>query len=52
MFGELRGGGQFMIEEEEIAQLSLAKSKHVGKYHMMMGQNPIFMISFHAVSIR
>ena len=50
--GELRGGGQFMIEEEEIAQLSLAKSKHVGKYHMMMGQNPIFMISFHAVSIR
>lgn len=37
---------ELFIEEEEIVHLSVAKSKSVGNYHMMMGQNPIFVISF------
>ncbi len=32
--------------EAEIVQISVAKSKSVGSYHMMTGQNPIFIISF------
>lgn len=27
-------------------QLSAAKSKAAGEHHMMMGQNPVFVISF------
>lgn len=45
---EWKNCGVFRMEEEEILQLSVAKSKTVGKYHMMMGQNPIFVISFTA----
>lgn len=33
------------IEEEEILQLSAAKVREIGNYHMMAGQNPIFIIS-------
>lgn len=43
---ELKEKENLCIEEEEIVQLSVAKSKLVGDYHMMMGQNPIFIISF------
>lgn len=32
--------------EEEVLQLSVSKSKSVGDYHMMQGQNPIYIISF------
>lgn len=32
--------------DAEIVQISVAKSKNVGSYHMMTGQNPIFIISF------
>ena len=31
----------------EIVQVSVARSKQVGKAHMMMGQNPIFLISMY-----
>lgn len=31
---------------EEIVQLQTAKSKNIGKYHMMTGSNPIYVISF------
>lgn len=34
------------VTEEEIVQISVAKSKSVGSYHMMMGQNPVSVISF------
>ncbi len=43
---ELKECEELRIVEEEIVQLSVAKSKNVGKYHMMTGQNPIFIISF------
>lgn len=45
--GDLKEDGRFRIEEEEIVQLCVAKSKHAGDYHMMMGQNPVFVVSFH-----
>lgn len=42
----LKKDPRIRIEEEEIVQLSSARSRNVGSYHMMMGQNPIFIISF------
>lgn len=32
--------------EEEILQLTVAKARPTGKYHMMTGQNPVYIISF------
>ena len=29
----------------DIVQLGVARSKSVGRYHMMMGENPIYIIS-------
>lgn len=31
--------------EKEIVQLSVSRSENVGSYHMMMGENPIYIIS-------
>ncbi|MDO5293008.1 MAG: precorrin-6y C5,15-methyltransferase (decarboxylating) subunit CbiE [bacterium] len=36
---------KYRIENVDIAQVQVSKSKNVGKYHMMMGQNPIYIIS-------
>lgn len=33
------------ITNYEIIQIQTAKSKSIGNYHMMMGQNPVFIIS-------
>ncbi len=33
------------LKEEEIVQVTAAKSREVGKYHMMRGENPIYIIS-------
>ncbi|MBQ9062888.1 MAG: precorrin-6A reductase [Eubacterium sp.] len=33
--------------QHEIVQVSVARAKQVGKTHMMMGQNPIFLISMY-----
>lgn len=33
------------VEDVDIASVSVAKSKEVGSYHMMMGQNPVYVIS-------
>ena len=33
------------FEDIEIVQISAARSKELGKYHMMMGLNPVFIIS-------
>ncbi|MCI9217082.1 precorrin-6A reductase [Lachnospiraceae bacterium 42-17] len=33
-------------KEEEILQLTVAKARLAGKYHMMTGQNPVYIISF------
>lgn len=37
---------RFSVEDVDIAAVSVAKSKDVGRYHMMMGQNPVYIISF------
>lgn len=33
------------LVEEEMISVSVAKAKHLGKYHLMMGQNPIYIIT-------
>lgn len=35
----------YSLMDEEIIQVSVASSKKVGSYHMMTGQNPIFILS-------
>lgn len=37
---------KFPHQEEEIVQVSIGKAKEAGKYHMLMGQNPVYIISF------
>ena len=34
------------LTDVDIVQVSVSKSKKVGKYNMMMGQNPIYIITF------
>ena len=34
------------IEDAEVIQVSVSRAKKVGGYHMMNGQNPIYVISF------
>lgn len=43
---ELKDDKEIAAGEEEIVQLFAAKSKAAGEHHMMMGQNPVFVISF------
>ena len=33
------------VVNTEIVQMSVARSREVGRYHMMMGQNPVYIIS-------
>lgn len=33
------------IEDVDIAQVTVAKSRELGSYHLMMGQNPVYVIS-------
>ena len=35
----------FSLTDVDIVQLSAARSKSIGRYHMMMGENPIYIIS-------
>lgn len=35
----------FGLEDVDIVQLATARSKSIGRYHMMMGENPIYIIS-------
>lgn len=37
---------ELSVIEEEIVQIAVTKARNIGNYHMMMGQNPIFVISF------
>lgn len=37
--------GTIEIREEEVVQMSAARSRKAGSYHMMQGQNPIYIIS-------
>ena len=36
---------KYDLIEEDVVQVSIAKSQKVGRYHMMSGQNPITIIS-------
>lgn len=38
------------ITDVDIAQVNVAKGKKAGSYHLMMGQNPVYVISFTGVS--
>ena len=33
------------VAEVEVVQISISKSQTIGDYHMMMGQNPVYIIS-------
>ncbi len=33
------------VDEVEVVQVSISKSQTIGDYHMMMGQNPVYIIS-------
>lgn len=46
---EMKQDVRVRIEEEETVQLSSARAKNIGSHHLMMGQNPIFIISFQMV---
>lgn len=35
----------FGLEDVDIVQLAASRSKSIGRYHMMMGENPIYIIS-------
>ena len=37
---------KYRFRDTDMVQLSVARSKEVGRYHMMMGENPIYIISF------
>lgn len=38
------------IKDAEITAVTIAKSKPLGHYHMMMGQNPVYVIDFGGIS--
>lgn len=35
----------FELTDVEVVQVSVSKSRQIGEYHMMMGQNPVYIIS-------
>ena len=42
---ELQAANESAVWETEIVQLAVSRSKNVGRYHMMMGENPIYIIT-------
>ena len=34
-----------LLSDPEITQLSVAKTRKMGAYHMMTGQNPVYIIT-------
>ena len=36
---------EFAFQETDIVSMSVARSKSIGRYHMMMGENPIYIIT-------
>ncbi len=36
---------KFPLTEMEISQITAARAKEAGRYHLMMGQNPVYLIS-------
>ena len=47
---QLKAEDENTVWETDIVQLSVSRSKSIGRYHMMMGENPIYVITIQAVS--
>ena len=45
---ELKREQESVAWETEVVQLGVARSKDIGRYHMMMGENPIYIITIQA----
>lgn len=45
---ELKNSDESVSWETEVVQLGVARSKDIGRYHMMMGENPIYIITIQA----
>ncbi len=45
---ELKAENENISWETEIVQLGVSHSKSIGRYHMMMGENPIYIITIQA----
>lgn len=41
----LEAAKEFAFDTNEIVQLGAARSRAIGPYHMMMGENPIYIIT-------
>lgn len=41
----LRAMKKYDFKDTDIVQLTVAESKNVGRYHMMMGENPIYILT-------
>ena len=37
---------KYPVRDTEVVSMSVARSKEIGSYHMMMGQNPVYIFSF------
>lgn len=37
---------KYRFRDTDMVQLSVSRSKEVGRYHMMMGENPIYILTF------
>lgn len=42
---------EFDFQEKDIVQMSVSRSKEVGRYHMMMGENPIYIFTCRRTSL-
>ncbi len=42
---------EFDFQERDIVQMSVSRSKEVGRYHMMMGENPIYIFTCRRASL-
>ena len=36
---------EYDFEDREVVQLAASRSKEIGRYHLMMGENPIYIIT-------
>lgn len=41
---------EYKFVHQEIVQVSVGKSKQLGSYHMMMGQNPVYIITLQGIA--
>ena len=47
---QLKAEDENTVWETDIVQLAVSRSKSIGRYHMMMGENPIYVITIQAAS--